>query len=98
MIILVVAILATLVTPASARFEPPARYDHAYRGRLVVIQQSLGVLRAQCGYPDCWGWTYGDIGGTCTIYLPRSVNRKFYNQLYRHERAHCNGWPANHPR
>jgi hypothetical protein len=94
----VVAILAALVTPASARFEPPERYNHIYRGRLIVIQQPLHVLRRICGYPDCWGWTYGDEGGRCTIYLPlrKQVSRTFYDQIYTHERAHCNGWSPRH--
>jgi hypothetical protein len=93
--------LLALVTDASARFAPPSRYDHQYRGQLIVVQQSLTNIRRSCGDPYCWAWTYGDMGGRCTIYLPKvggSISRAFFNQLYRHERAHCNGWPANHPR
>jgi hypothetical protein len=99
--LLVVAILAALVTPASASLEPPTRYDRPYYGQLIIVQQSLAGIRRSCRDPYCWAWTYGDEGGKCTIYLPKvgsSISRAFFNKLYRHERAHCNGWPANHPR
>jgi hypothetical protein len=97
--------LLALVTNASASLIPPARYDRPYAGRLIVVALPLAQLRQSCGDPYCWAWTYGDMGGTCTIYLPqvdgKRITRKFYNLLYRHERAHChavNPWPAHHPR
>ena len=73
-----------------AEFEPPARYDHPYDEHVL----SLAQVREICGYEN-WGCAW-ITAGTCYRVLlsdgPVSVSF-----LRRHETAHCNGWPADHP-
>ena len=88
-------------------FQPPKRYDHPYRGKLIVkTYGAWGILR-QCGY--AWACTYvgGDGNGRCTVHVmavgrgwlgQRKVDVAGFRLLVNHERGHCNGWPANHPR
>lgn len=44
----------------------------------------------------------GDGVGPCRIFVPRSgegrISIEARADIVRHERAHCNGWPADHPR
>lgn len=89
------AILLALTTPAFARIPlPPKQYDHAYRGRLIIVDVSFAEMQRRCGGAGvtCYGYTYGDMGGTCTIYV---VSRN--PRLIRHEAGHCAGWPGHHP-
>jgi len=78
-----------------AEFEPPARYDHPYDGPVVEQVLSLAQVREICGYEN-WGCAW-ITAGTCYRVLlsdgPVSVSF-----LRRHETAHCNGWPGDHPR
>ena len=64
---------------------PAKEFDHEYGGRLTVIRGPL---------PKSYGYTAVACAtvnvGTCTIYLP--IEHPYYDALYRHERAHCNGW------
>jgi hypothetical protein len=34
---------------------------------------------------------------TCYLVIPRNGPVKDLRAYVRHERAHCNGWPENHP-
>ena len=84
----------------AARLEPPARYDHPYNGRVVervvpkaevpslCMPMRADLLAAACSL---------ESNGTCSIVLP-SDGRAPVSTFRRHEIAHCNGWPANHPR
>ena len=84
----------------AARLEPPARYDHPYNGRVVervvpkaevpslCMPMGADLLAAACSL---------ESNGTCSIVLP-SDGRAPVSTFRRHEIAHCNGWPANHPR
>ena len=90
------AILLALTTEAFAYRAPlpPRQYDHPYRGRLIIVDVPFAEMQRRCGGGPghCYGYTYGDMGGTCTIYV---VSRDRY--LIRHEVGHCNGWPGHHP-
>ena len=71
---------------------PPAKYVHAFPGRTIVYQHS-----APLEWWDCGGLVYGCafmVPGLCTIHVWKRV---YNTSLYRHERAHCNGWPYWHP-
>jgi hypothetical protein len=85
-------------TPA-ARLEPPAQYNHAYNGRVVervmpetevrsvCISMGLDFLTVACS------WQSND---TCYVVIPNDGQAPV-DTYRRHEIAHCNGWPADHP-
>jgi hypothetical protein len=84
----------------AARIEPPARYDHPYAGPVVERVVPEAEVRSLCmsmgadaiGVACSW-----QSNGTCYIVLP-SDGRAPVEAFRRHEIAHCNGWPADHPR
>jgi hypothetical protein len=83
----------------AARLDPPARYDHPYNGQVVERVVPEAEVRSLCmsmgadaiGVACSW-----QSNGTCNIVLP-SDGRAPVAAFRRHEIAHCNGWPANHP-
>jgi hypothetical protein len=82
-----------------AVLEPPARYDHRYAGPVIERVLPLGVAREVCAHmgaaADACSWV---THHTCYIVIPRDGPVSDLRAYVRHERAHCNGWPANHPR
>ena len=83
----------------AARLEPPAQYNHPYNGRVIERVVPEAEVRTVCismgadgGVACSW-----QSAGTCYIVLPddEPLPVSTYRQ---HEIAHCNGWPANHPR
>jgi hypothetical protein len=84
---------------AAARLEPPAQYNHAYNGRVVervmpetevrsvCISMGLDFLTVACS------WQSND---TCYVVIPNDGQAPV-DTYRRHEIAHCNGWPADHP-
>lgn len=110
---LAAALWAAFLLPAGAStppaWNPPARFDHAFDGKIYARYVNGWQMFALCHM--AWACTPvgGDQGtrrGTCTMILPkegarilgRKVDRAGLLGLVRHERGHCNGWPANHPR
>lgn len=87
--------VAELLLVASAWvMEPPERYDRPAHG--VTIQHvGPAQVRRFCGDPRALACAYRHARG-CTIIAPHGTTRG--SRLYRHERAHCNGWPGHHPR
>jgi hypothetical protein len=82
---------------------PPPEYDRPYDGRVVIIRaKSAEELRQRCGtlsYVACARWTLRpDVPKTCIIVLAANAEATAPLEIItRHERAHCNGWPALHP-
>ena len=78
---------------------PPHAYDHPYHGHVIERVMPLAQARALCGKRGAWGdacsWTEH---GSCYIVIPTGGPVKSLASYRRHEMAHCNGWPANHPR
>lgn len=78
--------------------QPPARYDHAFNGKLVEHKVELTKAKHLCkqrGLPNtdaCSWWA----NGTCEIVIPTNGPVRALWQYRKHEIAHCNGWPANH--
>jgi hypothetical protein len=83
-----------------AKLEPPAQYNHPYDGQVVERVITLAEVRTLCmsmGTPlDTLACSWRS-DGTCYIVLP-SDGMAPLDTYRRHEIAHCNGWPANHPR
>lgn len=94
-IVFAVALLATTTPAFAAKLwaDPPKKYDHPYAGKVYVFQ-NFTPLAVGAFWPT-YGYTFV-IPGTNACII--QVWKPYYNaSLYRHERAHCNGWPAWHP-
>ena len=74
---------------------PPARYDHEMPGLTVMQFPMIGVKRV-CGKQRIACAPVGDGKPPCWIVIPNTV--PIGGAVYRHERAHCNGWPRHHPK
>jgi hypothetical protein len=84
----------------AAELEPPAKYNHPYSGqvdervipeaqvRSVCMSMGLDLFAVACSWHSA---------GTCYIVLPNDGQAPV-STYRRHEIAHCNGWPADHPR
>ena len=83
-----------------AKLEPPEQYNHPYNGQVVERVVPVAEARTLCmsmgadllGVACSW-----QSNGTCNIILPNDEHAPVAT-FHRHEIAHCNGWPANHPR
>ena len=84
----------------AARLEPPARYNHPYSGQVVERVVPEAEVRSLCmpmgadpiGVACSW-----QNKCTCYIVLP-SDGLAPVSTFRRREIAHCDGWPADHPR
>lgn len=82
------------------KFEPPAQYNHPYVGPVVERVMPLAEVRKLC---TSEGASPGSVAcswvsdGTCYMVLPNDEQAPV-STYRRHETAHCNGWPTNHPR
>jgi hypothetical protein len=72
---------------------PPARYDKP-AFNVAVQHASKSQIKRFCGNPFALGCAYAHSKG-CTIIVPPGTGTE--SMLYRHERAHCNGWAKSHP-
>jgi hypothetical protein len=86
---------------------PPAIYDHAYKGKLSMHEGTMAQVEYYCHTRQGIVSEYQALGcsipegRSCFIMIPRiggPVTASIQAQIRRHEIAHCNGWPANHPR
>jgi hypothetical protein len=92
--------------PHGLTLDPPAQYDHPYKGDLTIIRTAMQHVQEMCppfqpGVPPVACAT-NDIPHTwCRIVLAHDDELKAIDwdpqQILRHEMAHCNGWPADHP-
>jgi hypothetical protein len=97
----------TMNAPIHPILPPPAIYDHAYKGRLTVQQGTMAQVEHYCHTTHGIVSPYQALGcskvgeQSCFLIIPRvggPVTASIQAQIRRHEIAHCNGWPANHPR
>jgi len=96
--------------PAYAiQVEPPAYYDHEFAGEVIVTEISMEQrLRKICeGFGANFQGQAGmacafTLRGKCFIFTLSDRELELWNYdaktVLRHERAHCNGWPNDHPR
>lgn len=81
---------------------PPPEYDYPYKGKLVVQTVTLEQLREQCSVATAMslGCAFPSAN-SCRIILIDEyyiAARGWTKELMmRHELAHCNGWPGDHP-
>lgn len=75
----------------------PPRYDH--KPSMSVVEQVMSaaevIQRCGMGAGACSFYIPGAKIG-CLVIIPYGTKAE-QAQYRRHEYAHCNGWPANHP-
>ena len=85
--------------PGDIKLAPPAQYNHPYDGPIVERVIPLAEVRALCtsqgASPKSVACSWVS-DGTCYLVLPNDEQAPV-STYRRHETAHCNGWPANHP-
>jgi hypothetical protein len=82
---------------------PPVEFDHEYTGKLTVLKEdNYAFIRHVCrDNPTaiaCTYRTYDSVTGetlSCLILLGPLAHDD--PRAFRHERGHCNSWPADHP-
>ena len=105
-----IIIMAVIVVAAAVAFvvsrvrylselEPPAKYNHPYHGPVDERVMPVAEVRTLCTsvgasgrFVACAWVSYG----VCHIVLPNDEPAPV-STYRRHEIAHCNGWPENHP-
>jgi hypothetical protein len=84
--------------PMFAVLEPPPQYARPYHGQVIERVLPLGAARQACrrvgARGDACAWVKD---GKCYIVIPRNGPVRDLHGYRRHEIAHCNGWPMNHP-
>jgi hypothetical protein len=83
---------------------PPVEYDHPFMGVVIVTRLDREALVKRCVIPNAWGCAH-HYGPTCEVtigiddilVMPLTNIRVPWQAVYRHEIAHCNGWPWFHP-
>lgn len=83
--------------------EPPTRFLCNYQGDLKIVPTAPERMTAVCTGLDgstlseevyaCS--TFDDLRTWCSIYVPTGL--PLNSTMFRHELAHCCGWPVNHP-
>lgn len=83
---------------------PPPQYDHPPQVPVIEHVLKFGELARYCDPPPPGLATYGCAHprkDKCDIFLlePRFylAGKAQFDATRRHELAHCNGWPADHP-
>jgi hypothetical protein len=98
---------------AADQVVPPPQYDHAHPSLLIDERNYYDVdpicrtRFPRSNFPPVTGsmriMGCADIGNgraPCRIVVPSVgglISAERQTMIIRHERAHCNGWPANHP-
>ena len=94
--------------------DPPLEYDHPYAGNLTIERVAdPEALLVQCPtlknavgcakFPQDRSWckifiVSDEYINSKSIPATRTLFGYSYQNFLRHELAHCNGWPADHPR
>src|SRR5262249_45622163 len=83
-----------------AELEPPAQYDYQYDGpvdeRVVSAVEVTTLCMSMGTSPFAAACSLVAEDGTCHIILPNDGQAPV-SIYYRHEIAHCNSWPPDHP-
>lgn len=116
--LLALAVALVISTPATASdaewadgaWNPPARYDHAFTGKLIIRRLPQKQVVKACarmfvkyriaakGYPGQRGCAVTLGGNSClVVMIDRKYKQSTPKAVFRHEVAHCNGWQASHP-
>jgi hypothetical protein len=96
--------MMAMTCPALAQLVlPPEEYDHPYEGQMWISwKDSAEEVRAACKTPLAMGLGCAyRIPEGCVIVIARTPVLEAagvtVTVVMRHETAHCNGWPKEHP-
>ncbi|TAX57108.1 hypothetical protein ELI01_18685 [Rhizobium leguminosarum] len=108
---------AMLVAPAASfaglhdpEWPPPARFDHAYSGKLSLtklpqakLQKACQQLFAKYGLKDTTSFQqHGCAKAFPDSCIVITIDKTYMGAtpaaVLRHEVGHCNGWAADHPK
>ena len=101
---LALALLAMLAVVAPALAGTiPLRYDHPHPDMILVEKSAVEVDRICKAIGGKLTKANGHFGGCAPIGVKKCAvvvvrNHPLRAEIIRHERAHCNGWGAHHPR
>jgi hypothetical protein len=106
-ILAALSVSAALTTGAAASpLEPPERFDHPYPGDVQINLMDSRFVGKKCrewcagrSPADAVGcaWVADDSARTCVVVIAARTKKAPIEAILRHEIAHCNGWPADHP-
>jgi hypothetical protein len=89
--LLPVILAGCTTTSFSGQISPPARYDHAYKGKMIVRMASTPEVNRACHGGGACTIALALRHGVCSIVLPND-QPAYFDAYRRHEIAHCNGW------
>jgi hypothetical protein len=100
--------LVAITCPALAqnpdRVAPPAEFDRPFEGRLIKLRlDTVAEVRTACRTPLAMGLGCAPYihPSLCVVVLASDevIKAAGYSTeiVLRHEIAHCNGWPKDHP-
>jgi hypothetical protein len=82
-----------------ARIMPPREFDHAYDGTILITRGDDLEIKERCKISGSrTACTYVPVkqGDVCSMWIAYddvlNYQRMSYDVVFRHERAHCNGW------
>jgi hypothetical protein len=90
--------------------DPPAIYDVEYTKPVVKVTLPLDRVQEVCGGLGVTVARKGQVifgcsvrrDDACFVVVPiidsYRIEKQDQERIWRHERAHCNGWPSDHPR
>ncbi len=91
--------LATVALLNAAFDMPPTRYSQGFKGHPRVFYVDAMSLRRVCHDTDAAACAMTGGRSGCVIFIGESARYNWKGPLLlQHERAHCAGWPGNHPR
>jgi len=94
------------LTPQNSKWLPPPEYDKPFAGKLLTIERGdAKEMTARCPktvFTPTLACTWRrENGERCDVLIANDDLLKAqgwtYEHVWRHERAHCVGWPQSHP-
>lgn len=95
------AVLTVLIAVPAHAVEPPAKWlTKPYSGTIGVVQLEPAMLKDICTsrlglFEDVACAVV--IPDYCGIWIRNDLPPLEYDAVLRHEKAHCAGWPGDHP-
>jgi hypothetical protein len=73
---------------------PPDEFDHEYAGTMVITRVDAEGIKTNCPSGKTKIGCALGYGTSCYVFIATDdiLGLLPYELIYRHERAHCNGW------
>jgi hypothetical protein len=80
--------------------QAPHKYRGPYKGKFSLRIVSPQRIARECGGSGVQACAIVTWEGrrviNCEMWMPNNLSRARYQQIFVHERAHCNGWHPDH--